>query len=444
MRKLLRLLLTRSYAAGALALLAVIVGLAALVPDADALEALGRRHPLAAWALGRLRPAEVAHSPVLWLIAGYVAVAIAASMVTRIRARRAGARAGPPPLQRFVVRKVVRLAAPPAEAERRVREAVRVAGFGPGEGLAGGTGAAGFWGSMAFHAGLLFALAGVVLSARLRFEGEFVLAEGFPMGLTPEAFVRASPPDAIRKLPPTRLVVSDVTASYERGTQLTDVSAVVTVEHPRVAPASHFVSVNVPLDVEGLELTVQSYGYAPELRVTDAAGRVRVDGNVVLRILPPGTEDAVLLGDGGVLKVQLYPDHVLDRGEDATRSLAALSPVLRFRWYEGERLVADGRVPRGGEARVGPYTVAFPDLVRWLRLYVVRDPGVLWFAIGGALGALGLGLRLLLYEQAWRARLEPAEGGTAVDVAVSCRYYPARLEQRAAQLFAVLEGSKNA
>jgi cytochrome c biogenesis protein ResB len=297
---------------------------------------------------------------------------------------------------------------------------------------------------MAFHAGLLLALVGVVLSARLRFEGELVLTEGFRLPLTPGAFVRASSPQALRDLAGAGLTVSDVSASYARGTQLTDLSAVITPDDRGVREARRFVSVNVPMEVRGFQLTVESYGYAPALRVVDAAGTVRAEGNVVLRLLPPGTEDAVLLGNGDVLRVRFFPDHVMKGGEDATRSLLPTNPVLRFQWYEGATRVAEGRVSQGEEARVGPYVVAFPDFVYWLHLVVARDPGVPWFGAGALLAAAGLAIRMLFYERSWRARLEPRDGGTAVDLAVSARYYPARLEEHAARFAAAVEGSGDA
>ncbi len=445
MRKLLRLLLSRKYAASALGLLAVLMALAALVPDAEKIEDLGHRHPAAARILGRLRPAEVARSPVVALLAGYVAAAVVASMATRIRARRSAARRdGPPPLERFAVRRQLRLDAPLEAAERRVRAAARRLGFAEGQALSGARGGVGFWGSMAFHAGLLLALAGVVLSARYRFGGELVLTEGFPFQLSPAIFLRAEPAGALAGLASTRLAVSDITATYQGGTQLTDVSAVLTVRRPGEPPDQRFVSVNVPVDVGGFQLTVRSYGYAPELRAVDGAGDVRAAGNVMLHLLPPGTEDAVVLTRGGTLRLRFFPDHVIQDGRDATRSMFPENPVLAFRWYEGGELVAEGRVRRGEEARVAGHRVAFPDFARWLDLVVARDPGVPWFTAGSLLAAVGLAVRMVFYEQAWQARLEPGDGATVVELALSARYHPAALEERAARFAAAIEGSAGA
>src|SRR5512133_948977 len=173
MRKLLRLLLSRTGAAGALGILAVLLALAALVPDPERAADLAGRQPWLASLLERLRPAEVARSPVVVALAAWVAAAIVASMVTRIRAHLRGPRDGElPPLERFKVERRLRVAASLDDAERRVRAAARRAGFPPGAALGGARGGFGFWGSVAFHAGLLLVLLGVVLSARARFGGE--------------------------------------------------------------------------------------------------------------------------------------------------------------------------------------------------------------------------------------------------------------------------------
>lgn len=441
MRTLLRLLLSRSYAAGALGLLAVLLGLAALVPDGERLRELGRVYPRLAATLEALRPAEVVRSPILLVIAAWVAAAIVASMVTRVRARR-GARAvqGPPSLERFQVRRELRVDSPPDEAARRVRAAVRAAGFPVHAELAGSRGGAGFWGSMAFHAGLLLVLFAVVLSARLRFHGDLVLTEGFPFPLEPKVFLRAEPAAALAGLRGVRIAVSDVTASYREGSQLTDVSAVLEVDRPGSNPVRRFVSVNVPVDLDEFQLALSSYGVAPELHATDPAGATRLDGSVVLHALPPGTEDTVFLAGGGILRLRYYPEHVLDGGRDATASMFPIRPVLAFQWYEGGKRVAEGRVARGEEARVAGYRLSFPEFAYWLRLDVTRDPGVPWFAFGSLVAVLGLAVRFTFGEEAWRARITPATGGALVEITLSARYHPARLEVRARRFVEAIQG----
>jgi cytochrome c biogenesis protein ResB len=433
-RAFLRVLLSRRLAASAMALVALVLGLATLVPSGEDLDRLRQRRPRVAWALEGLQPAEVARSPVLLALVAYVALAVLASMVSRFQARR---RAPPRPLERFVARRSVRVDAPPGEAEARARAALRSAGLGHGA-LAGRQGAGAFWGSMAFHAGILLALAGVAASGGGRFSGELVLAEGIPLDVVPEVFLRASATEPLLALRGMRLAVTDVAAVYERGVHLVDVSAVLHVERPRDAPERLFASVNLPVDLAGFQLTVHAYGFAPDLVATDRSGRVVADGRAALRVLPPGTEDALLLPDGGVLKLRLYPDHVVEQGADASRTSQPQNPVLAFRWYEAGALVAEGRVRRGEAAAVNGYRVAFDDLALWADFLVGRDPGLPWFAAGALLGILGLVARFARSEQAWQVALRAAGEGADVDVTISARYFPALLEERAERIAAAL------
>ncbi len=427
MRTLQRLLLSRRNAVAAMGLLAFLLALAAAAPDGEALEALRERRPRVAWALERLRPAEVARSPVFLAITAYVAAAVLASMVSRIRTRRRTASATQ--LERFVERRTVHLPHDLLESERRVGAALRRAGLGRGA-LAGGR-RDGFWGSMVFHAGLIVTLVGIALSAFGRFGGEVVLVEGFPVEVSPRTFLRASPPGGLAPLRGARLSVSDVSATYDGGTRLVDVSAVVAAELPGRSPERRFVSVNVPVDLGEFQLTLHAYGFAPEIAAVDPSGRTRVAGVAALRVLPPGTEDALVLDGGGVLRLRFYPDRSAVGGASAGASAVPLRPVLAFRWYERGALVAEGHVESGGEAVVGGYRVAFPRLGYWADLIVGRDPGLPWFVLGCTLGVFGLAVRFGRHEQSWSAELQSVADGTEVRLTLSARYFPALLRDRA-------------
>jgi hypothetical protein len=290
---------------------------------------------------------------------------------------------------------------------------------------------------MAFHAGLVVVLAGVVLSATGRFTGEAVLVEGFPLEAVPETFLRAEPPAALAALRGVRLGVSDVAATYAEGDRLVDVSAVLHVERRGRPPERQFVSVNVPVDVGPFQLTLHAYGFAPEVVATDPAGRVRAEGTLALRLLPPGTEDSLVLDDGE-LRFRLFP-----AGDPAARgggSPVPSRPVLAFRWYQRGALVAAGRVEPGGEAIAAGYRVRFPRFVYWADLLVGRDPGVPWFTAGALLGIAGLALRLAFHERTAEVEVVPAGDAVEVRLTVSARWFPALLRERADRAAAFLEG----
>jgi cytochrome c biogenesis protein ResB len=428
MRTLQRFLLSRRNAVAAMGLLAFLLALATAAPDGEALDALRERRPRVAWALERLRPAEVARSTVFLAITAYVAAAVLASMVSRIRTRRRAGHAKQQ-LERFVEQRTVHLPHDLLESERRVAAALSRAGLGRGA-LSGGRRDA-FWGSMVFHAGLIVTLVGIALSAFGRFGGEVVLVEGFPVEVSPRTFLRASPPAGLAPLQGARLSVSDVSATYHAGTRLVDVSAVVAAELPGRPPERRFVSVNVPVDLGEFQLTLHAYGFAPEIAAVDPSGRTRVAGVAALRVLPPGTEDALVLDGGGVLRLRFYPDRSAAGSASGGASAVPLRPVLAFRWYERGALVAEGIVESGGETVVAGYRVAFPRLSYWADLIVGRDPGLPWFVLGCTLGVFGLAVRFGRHEQSWSAELQRAADGTELRLTLSARYFPALLRDRA-------------
>lgn len=428
-----RLLLSRRNAVGAMGLLALLLALASAAPQGEDLEALRRRQPRIAWALERLHPAEVARSPVFLALTGFVAAGVLLSMITRVQARRE--KPAPGTTERFVERRVVALAAPPAEAEARAAAALRGAGF-PGT-LAGWRGGAGFWGSIAFHGGLLVTLGGIALSALGRFSGEVVLVEGFPSPVSPQMFLRADPPERLAALRGTELSITDVAATFAARGHLVDVSAVLHVARPGRAPERRFVSVNVPVEVDPFQFTLHAYGFAPELRAIDPSGRTRAEGTVALRLLPPGTEDSLVLDPGGQLRFRFFP---AGTEGPARASPVPVRPVLEFRWYERGALVAEGRVEPGGEAVVGGYRVAFPRYAYWADLLVGRDPGLFWFTLGSILAVAGLAVRFGRHEQSWVAEIVPAGSGSEVRLTLSARYLPALLRIRADRVAAALKG----
>lgn len=433
---------------------AVLLALASFAPDPGEprFEELRRRAPARAWILERLEPRRFTTSPAFLALPGYIALSVAASMWQRASARLRTRRA-PPEIERFAVRRTMTLGEAPGPAAERVRDAVRSAGF-PRASAAGGElhgrrGALGFLGSMAFHAGLLATMVGIGLSAVGRFSGEVVLTEGFPVRLGPATVRAATPPDGAARLGGTTVAIRSVSVEFapevrqalpDSRTGMVDVSAVLDAERDGASPGRFFLSVNAPASLDGHQLSIHRYGFAPEIRATDPEGRVRTDAVAVLQVIPPGAEDAVALDGGGELRLRFYPDWAPRGAEPASRSPLPVRPVLAWRWMQGGREVASGLVPRGGAAEAGGYRIAFPSLRYWLELLVSRDPGLPWFTLGALLGVGGLALRFGWHEQSWRATLRPDGAGTRLELVLSARYFPALLEERAERVARALGG----
>lgn len=446
MRLLLRLLLSRKIAVGAMAVLGAVLAVAALVADVDRerLEELRATHPARVWVFETLHPQELTRSTLFLVLPGYVALAVAASIVQRARGwLRARKSRGPAPLERFVVRRTAHVALPPEEAVARLDASLRAvglpAGHGPPEARHGHAGDLGFAGSLVFHLGLLVTLVGVAGSSTGRFNGEFVVAEGVPFVFAPGTMLNAFPPEGLAPLYGTRVLVGQVAAAFGPTGTLTDVSAVLEVQPPLAEPWRQMVSVNVPVDIGGYLLTLHRYGFAPELVATGPDGRERTSGLAVVRVLPPGTEDSVSLGGPEELRLAFFPDFRTADGRPRSASLQPLRPVVAFRWLEHGREVARGLVERGTETTVNGYRVAFRSLSYWADFVVGKDPGFPWVAAGASLIILGLAVRLGWREQAWQASVVPEGQGSRIAFTVSARYFPAFLEERAELLAQKLE-----
>ncbi len=442
MARLLRSLLSRTTAVALMLAMAFFLALSSLIPEPDlAPERLAearRSRPVAVFLVERLRPERVVRSPVFLGLAGWIFLATAWSVVDRIRieVRRRRRRPAPVP-ERFRAHGALEAAGAPDAVVAAVRDELcrrryRVEPPGSdGATVVATRGAGGFAGSIVFHVGILVVMVGVAVSARTRVNGEVMLVEGFPLALGPDTVVRATRPEALTPLLGATASVRDFTPTYEGGFVPVDFAAILELRRAGKPPRAEVVRVNEGVSAEGFQLTLHRYGFAPELEVTGADGRRLAEGVAILRLIPPGTEDGLPLEDGTELVLALYPDHAARGGAPATRSMYPIAPVLAVRHLAGGDELARGLVARDGTAAIGSLRVSFRGLRYWADFMLGRDGGLWWIAAGGALVALGLGLRFLLDPQMVRAVASASDGGTHLDILVSARYFPALNAERA-------------
>lgn len=293
--------------------MAVLTGIllaASFVPEPDPahLDALRAAKPVRTFLAERLHPAQLAQSPAFLLLPAVIALSVLASMWQRLRgyARTRGSD-GPPPLERYTARWVRDVAISLEEAAARVRRGLRAAGFragGSSELRWGSRGAAGFWGSMAFHAGLIVALVGMCLSALGRASGELVIAENLPLELSASTLGSEIPADRIRALEGARITLSDLSATFD-GPTLTDVAGLLTVEERGRGTRQELASVNAPVWIGDFQATLHRYGFALDLEARDPDGKLRASGLGMVRAQSPGAEDGVALEGGGTLRLRL-------------------------------------------------------------------------------------------------------------------------------------------
>lgn len=441
-----RALASRRAAIAVMAGMAAVLGLASLVPEPDfadpkRLAELRARRPIVYWIGRNLRPQEIVRSPAFLGLPSLLFVGVSASIVERLRAHlRRGDRAVV--VWHFRVERTFTLAAGLGDVASLLAERLREARYGlqaagPHR-LEGARGRLGFWGSIGFHVGLLCVLVGVVASGLTRLNGEILLTEGFPAPLAASSLFSVSGAGRFPDLPGHSLAIRDFVADYSPQGTPVDFALILSVLRGGTTLAEQQVRVNQAFRWGGLQLTLQRYGFAPEILARDPAGSTAVEAVSVLQLLPPGREDAVPLENGGSLGVRLFPDFATIQGVPASRSLQPVRPVLFFEWRDGAgRALAQGRVALSDVTRAGGYSVALPSLRYWAGFVVARDEGLVFFAVGSLLGSLGVALRFAFPDQSIRLEWEPASSaGVTVRLLASSRFFPALHEEQVDRLVA--------
>lgn len=443
MRTVRRLLLSRGLATGVMFAIVALFALSSIVPDVEQLQPAARpqaalRKPLLFWIGQHLRPRDVVTSPLFMIFPAYLLVAISTCTVHRIGVHRRRLDRGRAGLERFRTERRFTL---PARADagavlaERLREARYDVAAASDRSVHGRRGSIGFWGSIAFHIGLLGILGGAVVSSLTALHGEIVLTEGFPVPFTRESMLYLSGAGNLPDLGGASLSIRDFLADYSKRGDPVDFSVRLGVVRDGRRIAEELVRVNRAFHYAGLQLTLHRYGFAPALEARDPSGRIVLDAVSVMQLLPPGKQDSVPLDGGGELRVRLYPDFTFRDGKPATQSLQPIRPAIEYAWIDrGGGTRAAGIVEVGRTASIDGYQVSFPSVSYWGALLVARDRGIWLFALGAALGVLGLALRLLFPDQSVRLSWEPREDAMAVTMTASTRFFPALHEEQVDRL----------
>jgi hypothetical protein len=142
-------------------------------------------------------------------------------------------------------------------------------------------------------------------------------------------------------------------------------------------------------------ITLTDFGYAPRYVLSDLSGRQLEAERVYMRLFPPGAEDrfeAMFLGY--LFYVRLYPD--FDGNEDApgSRSLMIREPMYNLRIVRNKDIVYSGLLKPTEKIRFDNGVVSLPEVTMWVRLRIVRDPGLPVAAGGLVLLVLSLLFRI--------------------------------------------------
>lgn len=288
-------------------------------------------------------------------------------------------------------------------------------------------------GNLLFHVSLVALLVGIALGGLFGFQGTVLVVEGrsFANAVYSYDDIRPGRRFDAEDLVPFGFTLDDFRASFDdEGRALTfdaDVAYTADAGDPDAARGTHNLRVNHPLTVDGARLYLIGHGYAPHVRVVDAAGEVAFDGPVpclpqnvqflstcVVKVPDATGEELAFEGvfspttvqdpeTGRVTSVHPAPDlpGLTLVGYTGDLGLGDGSPQSVYQIEDRSRLepIGDGRpqLLRPGDSweLPGGGALTWVDTPEWVTVQVTQDPGKRVALV--AAGGMVLGLLLSLF-----------------------------------------------
>lgn len=252
----------------------------------------------------------------------------------------------------------------------------------------------GFWGSMIFHAGLLTIIIAAIITKLTLFEGEVLLTEGYPFPLGREGYLKISrEPDSGIQFPEGTITMTKYKNIYQ-GDFAIDHEASITIDRGGI-PWKTAIKVNQPLEIDGLQYTLNKYGFSPAFVVKDDKGNVLVDAFINL-VVVQGKEDSFEVpGKNTMIYVRFHPDFEMTKEGPRSKSRIPNNPVVAVkvkRWGKESKFL---HIKMGSSKNIMGYNISFPELKYWAHFLVKRDKGVPVFIVAFFLVVGGLSLRFL-------------------------------------------------
>lgn len=281
----------------------------------------------------------------------------------------------------------------------------------------------GFWGSIAFHVGLLFCFLAVPVSALSRFNGALILTEGTALPLR-EAVEAPGGMESAR-LPLVDVAVHNLWGKYHEGRFKVDFGGDLLLDWGTVERKLPF-KVNQPVEFGGFQFSLQEYGFAPQL-VISRNGKTFFDYFLNLRHSDEGDYFPLDSADRRLF-VMFFPDFVREGNKIGTKSSEPRNPMVLVKVLQGETMLHQKLLALGEEAELGEYRVRAGELRNWVNLGVTREKGLGVLILGFCVGIGGLFVRFLSNERRLELEHFPSADGTSFRLKGYSRYYPAFLE----------------
>jgi cytochrome c biogenesis protein ResB len=289
--------------------------------------------------------------------------------------------------------------------------------------VSGQKGSSGFWGSVAFHAGLVFCFLAGPVTLFTGFSGELTATEQVSLPLRTAVVAHAGHDAAT--MPDFQVQVDNVRGEYFQGQYRHDFGGELSLTDQQGSHRIPF-AVNKPANFRGYQFCLNEYGNAPRL-VLERNGKTLFDCYLNLR--HPLEGDRFELQPGMQAFVMFFPDFYREGDKIGSRSRRPDNPVTLIRLFRGDQELFNGLFKPGDQEQWEEIRISVPDYRHWVTLTVTKEQGVLLVIMGSLLGGAGLLARFLSNERRIEFELSALGEGTGVKVRGYSRYYPAFLEK---------------
>jgi cytochrome c biogenesis protein len=274
-------------------------------------------------------------------------------------------------------------------------------------------------GNLFFHTSLILILIGVLVGGLFGVRGSAILSQGerFVNNATSYDTISFGQISKENSLPPFTIKIDKFVAKYNTLTSAPEdyTLYVTTVAEPGATPKQQVVKVNSPLTFGSTRIYLQANGYSPIVTVQDKKGNVTFQGPVPF--LPQDGNlrsiGAIKVPDGDPqlgLVSSFVPTYARSTNQGAISVFPELlDPKLLFSIWQGDLGLDSGNpqsvyridtskmkqislnsLKPGEFLKFSEGTITFEDVVPWVNLQIVSDPGKSYSLIGGIVAILGL------------------------------------------------------
>jgi cytochrome c biogenesis protein ResB len=307
----------------------------------------------------------------------------------------------------------------------------------------------GFWGSILFHSVLITALLGLVVFYLGSTRGRLVFTEGqrYPLEMSRFIHMQKAPLWGLN-LPKVDLELLEQRSLFAPDDPQTAIEHLARFRVYDVEKGSSYVQdvkINKPLKLGGVDYLLTNGGFSPRFLITRGDGAVAYDSFINL-FEDGGTRDDFLATDDKLhLRVRFFPDFIQQLGKPSTKSLELKNPVLALTVVKNGREIFNDMAAIGESVKVDGYTIAIPEVRRWVQLEMAKEPGIGFFFIMCFFGIFGILVRVLdPDEQLVVVISSEEEEASTVRFVINSRHFSALLGEVADEcVMAVTEWGNN-